>query len=71
MKNVLLYFFRVSLFQNIHEMSEFRKLSEKHAKKCDTTILTHLFAFIIKKITLNWFSIFASSKLTYRYVKVA
>ena len=50
MKNALLYFFIMLGFR-------------KHAKWSETTVLSHLFAFNIKHITLSRFSIFVSSKL--------
>ena len=59
MKNALLYFFRVTFCQCIHEMLGFRK----HAKWSETTVVSHLFTFNIKHVTLSRFSIFVSSKL--------
>ena len=49
----LYIFFRVSFFQCILEMLGFRKLSGEHAEWSKTAILSHLFAFIIKKVTLS------------------
>ena len=52
MKNASLYFFlRVSLSQYNHEMLGFRKLLEKHVKWSETAVLSHLFAFNIKKVS--------------------
>ena len=62
MKNAFFYFFIVKLCQYIHEILGFRKLSEKHAKWVKLQ-KSHLFAFIIKKITLSSFSNVVSSKL--------